>query len=81
MLSCKFADPGKISNVTLCTTLIICMHFREKANLAISLVNKDEKLLAFAAFYDHPCLPNVQQSEWEKWLKLTYNIPQANVNY
>lgn len=57
------------------------MHFREKANLAISLVNKDEKLLAFAAFYDHPCLPNVQQSEWEKWLKLTYNIPQANVNY
>ncbi|XP_019853392.1 PREDICTED: cilia- and flagella-associated protein 61-like isoform X1 [Amphimedon queenslandica] len=50
----------------------------EKANLAISLVNKTEKLLAFAAFYDHPSLTNVKQSEWEEWLHSTYSIPQAN---
>ena len=55
------------------------MNHREKANLAITLAGKDEKVLAFAAFYDHPSVKKVEQSEWEEWLPTTCECPQANV--
>ena len=52
---------------------------REKANLAITLAGKDENVLAFAAFYDHPLNKEVKQSEWESWFHVLCDCPQANV--
>lgn len=43
------------------------------------MASEGNNLLAFAAFYDHPSLSNVPQSEWEKWLHTNYDCPQANV--
>ncbi len=58
------------------SVLILCS---EKANLAVTLAGKDDKVLAFAAFYDHPSVKDVKQSEWEKWFHTVCQCSQANV--
>lgn len=48
--------------------------------MAITLIGKDQEVLAFASFYDHPSVNNLMQSQWESWLHTNYTIPLANVS-
>lgn len=45
--------------------LFVCS---EKANLAVTLVNSSNEVIAFAAFFDYPNIPSVDQANWETWL-------------
>lgn len=52
---------------------------RERANLAITLAGKEDEVLAFAAFNDHPVVESVDPALWEQWLHSNYTFPLANV--
>ncbi|XP_031562151.1 cilia- and flagella-associated protein 61-like [Actinia tenebrosa] len=50
----------------------------EKANLAVTLVNAKNDVIAFAAFFDYPNIPSINQAKWEEWLKEKYDCTKAN---
>lgn len=57
-----------------------CFIFREKSNLAVTLVNSDNEIVAHAAFFDYPMIPTVDQSKWEDWLRTKYECKKATVS-
>ena len=52
---------------------------REKANLAVTLVNASNDVMGHAAFFDYPNLSTVHQSKWEDWLHSKYDCDKCNV--
>jgi hypothetical protein len=52
----------------------VAIHYREKANLSITLANENNKLLSFAAFYDHPG----GKHDWVEWMHSAYD--SSNIN-
>lgn len=54
------------------------VHLIEKANLAVTLVNSANEVVAHAAFFDYPNIPSVDQAKWEMWLKTKYNCKKAS---
>ncbi len=57
----------------------VTFRFREKANLAISLVDERNEILGHAAFFDYPPGRHADQCNWEKWLKSHHDISQSTV--
>ncbi|KAI9528347.1 hypothetical protein NQZ68_022039 [Dissostichus eleginoides] len=45
------------------------IHLLEKANLAVTLANEREEILAHASFFDHPVGDLVDQTRWEAFLQ------------
>ncbi|XP_054474902.1 cilia- and flagella-associated protein 61 [Anoplopoma fimbria] len=45
------------------------IHLLEKANLAVTLANEKEDILAHACFFDHPVGDLVDQTHWEPFLQ------------
>ncbi|XP_034059111.1 cilia- and flagella-associated protein 61 [Gymnodraco acuticeps] len=45
------------------------IHLLEKANLAVTLANEREEILAHASFFDHPVGDLVDQTSWEPFLQ------------
>ncbi|KAM6992862.1 cilia- and flagella-associated protein 61 [Tautogolabrus adspersus] len=45
------------------------IHLLEKANLAVTLANEKEDILAHASFFDHPVGDLVDQTRWEPFLQ------------
>nr|XP_040016922.1 cilia- and flagella-associated protein 61 isoform X2 [Gasterosteus aculeatus aculeatus] len=45
------------------------IHLLEKANLAVTLANEREDILAHASFFDHPIGDLVDQAHWEPFLQ------------
>nr|XP_029138562.1 cilia- and flagella-associated protein 61 [Labrus bergylta] len=45
------------------------IHLLEKANLAVTLANEKEEILAHASFFDHPVGDLVDQTLWEPFLQ------------
>ncbi|XP_051264448.1 cilia- and flagella-associated protein 61 isoform X2 [Dicentrarchus labrax] len=45
------------------------IHLLEKANLAVTLANDKEEILAHASFFDHPVGDLVEQNRWEPFLQ------------
>lgn len=60
--------------------MILSFIFREKANLAVTLVNSGNEVVAHAAFFDYPNITNVDQSKWEEWLTSRYDCKKASVS-
>lgn len=52
---------------------------REKANLALTLANRRDDIVAHAAFFDHPVAGLVDQSQWETFLKENFDAKQCTV--
>ena len=50
----------------------------EKAVLAVTLSNESEEIMAHAAFFDYPNMPDVGQAEWESWMSNYYNSSHCN---
>ncbi|CAJ1077697.1 cilia- and flagella-associated protein 61 isoform X3 [Xyrichtys novacula] len=48
------------------------IHLLEKANLAVTLANEKEDILAHASFFDHPIGGLVDQTQWETFLQKNY---------
>ncbi|XP_071962157.1 cilia- and flagella-associated protein 61-like [Antedon mediterranea] len=53
------------------------VHLIEKSVLAVTLNNEREEVLAHAAFFDYPNLPDVDQSKWQQWLNAEYDTEKA----
>lgn len=53
---------------------------REKANLAVTLANETDNIVAQASFFDHPAACLVDQSQWEKFLKESFGVQQCTVH-
>ncbi|XP_068454809.1 cilia- and flagella-associated protein 61 [Clinocottus analis] len=49
------------------------IHLLEKANLAVTLANGKEEILAHASFFDHPMGDVVDQTRWELFLQGDFN--------
>ncbi|EDO37268.1 predicted protein [Nematostella vectensis] len=49
----------------------------EKSNLAVTLVNSANKVVAHAAFFDYPNITGVDQASWDTWLKSKYDCDKA----
>ncbi|XP_062293539.1 cilia- and flagella-associated protein 61 [Scomber scombrus] len=45
------------------------IHLLEKANLAVTLTNEKDDVLAHASFFDHPVGDLVDQAQWDNFLK------------
>lgn len=71
-------DPRVLTKVL--TKKIFLVDHSEKANLAVTLVNANNDVIAFAAFFDYPNIPSVDQAQWEEWLKEKYDCTKANVS-
>lgn len=46
--------------------------------LAVTLSNESEEIMAHAAFFDYPNMPDVGQAEWESWMSSYYNSSHCN---
>lgn len=46
---------------------------RERANLAVTLVNQDGELMGQACFLDYPNMAEIDAGQWEPWLKSSYS--------
>lgn len=73
-LSCELAYCRALS-------LAFNSFIRELANLSITLAGREDQVIAFAAYYDHPVVEGVDPALWEQWLHCNYNFPQANVRW
>uniref|UniRef100_A0A7M4EU95 Cilia and flagella associated protein 61 n=1 Tax=Crocodylus porosus TaxID=8502 RepID=A0A7M4EU95_CROPO len=69
--------PGIVSLVNysteICFGRINVVYLLEKANLAVTLSNENNKVLAHAAFFDYPNWNIVDQADWEPFLHQNYN--------
>ena len=63
-----------------CVSPIQSVLIRELANLAITLAGKENQVLAFSAYYDHPVVEGVDPAQWEQRFRCNYDLPQANVS-
>lgn len=52
---------------------------REKANLAVTLANKRDDVVAHASLLDHPVTGLVDQSQWETFLKENFAAQECTV--
>lgn len=68
-------------HVTINSSLIVCTDdvFREKANLAVTLTNAKNEILAHAAFFDHPIGDLVDQACWEPLLHDHFSTEKCTV--
>lgn len=53
---------------------------REKANLALTLANRRDDVVAHASFLDHPIAGLVDQARWETFLKENFAAQQCTVS-
>ncbi|XP_028997670.1 cilia- and flagella-associated protein 61 isoform X2 [Betta splendens] len=53
------------------------IHLLEKANLAVTLANESNHVLAHASFYDHPVGDLVDQAHWESYLKKHFSTQKC----
>ncbi|XP_006015481.2 cilia- and flagella-associated protein 61 [Alligator sinensis] len=69
--------PGIVSLVSYSTEIyfgrINVVYLLEKANLAVTLSNEKNKVLAHAAFFDYPNWNVVDQADWEPFLHQNYS--------
>ncbi|KAK7506894.1 hypothetical protein BaRGS_00001745 [Batillaria attramentaria] len=49
----------------------------EKAVLAVTLSNENEDIMAHAAFFDYPNLKDVDEADWENWMRKFYVSQQC----
>ncbi|MGH0137710.1 UNVERIFIED_CONTAM: hypothetical protein FKN15_036573 [Acipenser sinensis] len=71
-------DAREIINLIQPSTRIVfgrvnVIYLLEKANLAVTLTNGRNEVVAHAAFVDYPNLDNVDQTCWESWLHSNYH--------
>ena len=52
---------------------------REKANLAVTLANEKDDILAHASFFDHPAGDLVDQAHWEAFLQQHFRAEKCTV--
>lgn len=52
---------------------------REKANLAVTLANEKNDILAHASFFDHPVGDLVDQTHWEPFLRKHFSAEKCTV--
>uniref|UniRef100_A0A8C4F6U3 Cilia and flagella associated protein 61 n=1 Tax=Dicentrarchus labrax TaxID=13489 RepID=A0A8C4F6U3_DICLA len=55
------------------------IHLLEKANLAVTLANDKEEILAHASFFDHPVGDLVEQNRWEPFLQKHFSSKKCTV--
>ncbi|XP_008290110.1 uncharacterized protein C20orf26 [Stegastes partitus] len=53
------------------------IHLLEKANLAVTLLNEKDEILAHASFFDHPFGDLVDQAQWETFLKKHFSAEKC----
>ncbi|XP_022622103.1 cilia- and flagella-associated protein 61 [Seriola dumerili] len=53
----------------------------EKANLAVTLANEKDEILAHASFFDHPVGDLVDQAHWEPFLQEHFSAENCTVCY
>uniref|UniRef100_UPI0037E978DF cilia- and flagella-associated protein 61 n=1 Tax=Semicossyphus pulcher TaxID=241346 RepID=UPI0037E978DF len=53
------------------------IHLLEKANLAVTLANEKEDILAHASFFDHPVGDLVNQAHWEPFLQKQFRAEKC----
>lgn len=51
----------------------------EKANLAVTLANEKDEILAHASFFDHPVGGLVDQTQWEPFLQKHFGAEKCTV--
>jgi hypothetical protein len=61
-------------------SIYFLLSYSEKANLAVTLVNANNEVIAFAAFFDYPNIPTIDQALWEEWLSSKYECTKATVS-
>ncbi|XP_069788463.1 cilia- and flagella-associated protein 61 isoform X6 [Narcine bancroftii] len=49
------------------------LHLLERANLAVTVENEKNEVIAHAAFLDYPNVKSVEQNNWEPWLHMYGN--------
>lgn len=52
---------------------------REKANLAVTLANEKDDIVAHASFFDHPVGGLVDQAQWESFLQKHFVAEKCTV--
>lgn len=64
-------------------TLSPASHFgnpsREKANLAVTVANEEDDIVAHASFLDHPVGELVDQADWELFLHQNFSTESCTV--
>uniref|UniRef100_H2ZU18 Cilia and flagella associated protein 61 n=1 Tax=Latimeria chalumnae TaxID=7897 RepID=H2ZU18_LATCH len=55
------------------------IYLLEKANLAVTLSNEKNEIVAHAAFLDYPNLDSVDPADWETWLHERYDSSNCTV--
>lgn len=50
----------------------------ERSNMAVTLSNEEDELMANAMFVDYPNVPGVDQADWERWLHAHYDTALSN---
>ncbi|XP_033979743.1 cilia- and flagella-associated protein 61 [Trematomus bernacchii] len=55
------------------------LHLLEKANLAVTLANEREEILAHASFFDHPVGDLVDQTRWEAFLQKHFSAETCTI--
>ncbi|XP_037605805.1 cilia- and flagella-associated protein 61 [Sebastes umbrosus] len=53
------------------------IHLLEKANLAVTLANEKDDIVAHASFFDHPVGDLVDQTQWEPFLQKHFGAGQC----
>nr|XP_033503705.1 cilia- and flagella-associated protein 61 [Epinephelus lanceolatus] len=53
------------------------IHLLEKANLAVTLANEKDDVLAHASFFDHPVGDLVDQAHWEPFLQKHFSVEKC----
>ncbi|KAM7395896.1 hypothetical protein PAMA_007255 [Pampus argenteus] len=53
------------------------IHLLEKANLAVTLANEKDNILAHASFFDYPVGDLVDQTHWEAFLQKHFRVEQC----
>lgn len=65
--------------VALTSAKLNCFH-REKSNLALTLCNEKNEVIAHAAFLDYPNWNITDQSDWESFLHENYINTKCTVS-
>lgn len=58
---------------------LLLLALREKANLAVTLANEKDDILAHASFFDHPVGDLVDQARWEPFLQKHFSAENCTV--
>ncbi|XP_041815138.1 cilia- and flagella-associated protein 61 [Chelmon rostratus] len=53
------------------------IHLLEKANLAVTLANEKDDILAHASFFDHPVGDLVDQTHWERFMQKHFSAEKC----